>query len=336
VSESAAVTELAIRYLPLADLAPYPKNARTHSPEQVQQIAASIREFGFVNPVLIDEHNTLIAGHGRVLAAQSLGMDQAPAITLEGLTAAQKRALRIADNKLALNAGWSDELLRAELIDLKIEGFDLGLTGFSGLELADLLTPRTDGLTDPDEVPEAPAEPVSRTGDVWLLGRHRLMCGDATSADDVALALNGVQPHLMVTDPPYGVDYDPKWREEAAKKGLIGFAPSALGTVSNDKRIDWSDAWMLSPSDVAYIWHAGRHASVVQASLEAASYEIRCQLIWAKSRAVITIGNMNLVGMLFARVAQVIGWEVSPRQRCGRSPTLRTRAATAHKSQSSA
>lgn len=195
--------DLAIRYLALTDLTPYPKNARTHSPEQVQQIAASIAEFGFVNPVLIDEHNTIIAGHGRAQAAQSLGMAQVPAITLEGLTAAQKRALRIADNKLALNAGWSDELLKAELIDLKIDGFDLGLTGFSELELSDLLTPRTDGLTDPDEVPEAPPDPVSRQGDVWCMGRHRLMCGDSTNPMDVSVLSCGKLADLCFTSPPY-------------------------------------------------------------------------------------------------------------------------------------
>ena len=285
--------DLAIRYLPLTDLAPYPKNARTHSPEQVQQIAASIREFGFVNPVLIDEHNTLIAGHGRVLAAQSLGLPQAPAITLEGLTAAQKRALRIADNKLALSAGWSDELLRAELIDLKIDGFDLGLTGFSGLELADLLTPRTDGLTDPDEVPEAPAEPVSQRGDVWLLGRHRLVCGDATNADDVALALNGVQPHLMVTDPPYGVDYDPDWRNQEPS---IGWSRSiSIGTVVNDKQSDWSPAWSLFPGDVVYAWHpAGAMQVNHYNALVAAGFEVRMQIIWAKSHFPVGRGNYHV------------------------------------------
>lgn len=133
------MAELAVSYIPLAELAPYPKNARTHSPEQIAQIAASMGEYGWTNPILVDERNSIIAGHGRALAASSLGMQQVPVIRLQGLTAAQKRGLRIADNKLALNASWSDELLRAELLDLQGEGFDLSLSGFSGLELADLL-----------------------------------------------------------------------------------------------------------------------------------------------------------------------------------------------------
>lgn len=195
--------ELAISYLPLSDLAPYPKNARTHSPEQIEQVAASIREFGFTNPLLIDEQNVIIAGHCRASAASSLGMAEVPTIRLEGLTAAQKRAYRLADNRIALSGGWSDELLRSELFDLQFDGFDLGLTGFSELELAGLLTPRTEGLTDPDEVPDAPPDPVSRQGDVWCLGRHRLMCGDSTSAEDVAELSCGALADLCFTSPPY-------------------------------------------------------------------------------------------------------------------------------------
>ncbi|HEY4152158.1 MAG TPA: DNA methyltransferase [Pseudolysinimonas sp.] len=276
--------DLAICYLPIADLAPYPKNARTHSPEQIAQIAASIREYGFANPILTDDHNSVIAGHGRLLAAASLGMEQVPTIALHGLTAAQKRALRIADNKLALNAGWSDELLRAELIDLQFDGFDLGLTGFSGLELTELLTPRTDGLTDPDEVPEAPAESVSRTGDVWLLGRHRLACGDATSEADVALALGGVRPHLMVTDPPYGVSYDAEWRNEYQK--AIGQQPTykrSIGKVGNDDQADWSEAWSLFAGDVAYVWHGERQLVSMARQMEAVGLETRNLIVWAKA-----------------------------------------------------
>jgi DNA modification methylase len=285
--------KLSVSYLAIAAIQPAARNPRTHSPAQIAQIARSITAFGWTNPILIDEHARIIAGHGRLAAAQQLGFSEVPTITLAGLSDAQVRALVIADNQLALNAGWDAELLQMELGELGADGFDLSLIGFSDDELAGILADRTDGLTDPDDVPDAPAEPVSKLGDVWLLGRHRLVCGDATSEVDVSLCLSGVRPHLMVTDPPYGVEYDANWREEAAKKGLIGFSPSALGKVTNDARIDWAEAWSLSPAEVAYVWHADRHASAVQASLESVGFEIRCQLIWAKSSFAISRGHYN-------------------------------------------
>jgi ParB-like nuclease domain len=170
---------------PLTKLIPYARNARTHSDEQVAQIAASIREWGWTVPVLVDEQGTLIAGHGRVLAAQQLGITDVPTMVARGWTPAQIQAYRLTDNQLALNAGWDRELLGIELGELKLGGFDLALTGFGELELGDLLADRTQGLTDPDDAPEAPEHPVSRTGDLWLLGRHRLLCGDSTVATDV-------------------------------------------------------------------------------------------------------------------------------------------------------
>jgi ParB-like chromosome segregation protein Spo0J len=157
---------------PIDRLIPYARNARTHSAEQVSQIAASIREFGFTVPVLVDEHGTLIAGHGRLLGAQQLGISDVPTMVARGWTQAQIQAYRLTDNQLALNAGWDRELLGLELGELKLGGFDLALTGFGELELGDLLADRTQGLIDPDDVPEAPEHPVSRTGDLWLLGQH--------------------------------------------------------------------------------------------------------------------------------------------------------------------
>ena len=239
----------------VANITPYSRNARAHSTSQISQIIASIREFGFTNPVLLDEHNVLIAGHGRLAAAQQLGMAELPAIVLAGLTDTQKQALRLADNKLALNATWDDDLLRSELMDLRDGGFDLSLTGFGEDELLGLFADANACLTDPDDVPEPPTEPVSALGDVWLLGRHRLVCGDATSEVDVSLALAGVRPHLMVTDPPYGVDYDPDWRNRADRANGKPYGASAIGTVINDKRADWRDAWALFPGDVVYAWH---------------------------------------------------------------------------------
>jgi hypothetical protein len=169
----------------------------------VAQIAASIREFGWTNPVLVDGENGIIAGHGRLLAARKLGMSTVPVIELSGLSEAQKRAYIIADNKMALNAGWDNELLGLELGDLASLGFDLSLTGFDDLEIATLTSLGTAGLTDPDDIPETPEQPTTLLGDVWLLGKHRLICGDSTNPADVERVLHGVKPHLLVSDPPY-------------------------------------------------------------------------------------------------------------------------------------
>lgn len=286
-----APAQLAVEYLAVSSLIPYARNARTHSEAQVAQIAASIREFGFTNPVLIDEKSSIIAGHGRVMAARVLEMEQVPTIALRGLTTAQKRAYILADNKLALNAGWDLEMLKVELDDLLGEGFDLDLTGFSGAEM-DMLWPGSgEGLTDPDEVPAAPVIPVTVLGDVWVLGRHRLVCGDCTDPLVVAKALNGVAPHLMVTDPPYGVEYDASWRNDAVqagngKRGAPG--GRAVGKVMNDDRADWSEAYKLFPGEVIYIWHAGVMAHLVAESIIASGYEIRSQIIWAKSNFAIS------------------------------------------------
>jgi ParB-like chromosome segregation protein Spo0J len=197
-----------IEHRPVADLVPYANNARTHSEAQVAQIAASIREFGFNNPVLVDGANGIIAGHGRVMAARKLGLAEVPVIELAHLSETQKRAYILADNRLAEMAGWDKELLSLELTDLGDLGVDIGDLGFDGAELDALLG---HGQADPreEETPELPADPVSRRGDLWILGSHRLLCGDATFPSDVSCLLGDVRPHLMVTDPPYGVDYDP-------------------------------------------------------------------------------------------------------------------------------
>ena len=172
---------------PVAGLVPYARNARQHTDAQVAQIAASIREWGWTNPVLLDESQGIIAGHGRVLAAHMLGIADIPVMVASGWSEAQRRAYVLADNKLALNADWDEALLRVELADLQAMGFGVELTGFTGDELAELLAERGDGLTDPDDAPDPPAEPVSRLGDVWLLGRHRLVCGDSTTVERVPL-----------------------------------------------------------------------------------------------------------------------------------------------------
>jgi DNA modification methylase len=280
---------LQVDYRPVAALIPFAKNARTHSERQVAEIAASIREFGWTNPILVDGENGIIAGHGRLLAARKLGMQDVPVIELSGLSEAQKRALIIADNKLALNAGWDEELLALEIGDLQSLGFDLSLTGFGEEEIASLLARGTSGLTDPDDVPEPPKIPVSRPGDLWILGGHRLLCGDSTNSDDVERVLNGIKPHLCVSDPPYGVNYDPAWRERLGvpTEGL------AKGTVLNDDRCDWREAWALFPGDVIYIWHAALNSAVFVAGLEAAGFVIRSQIIWDKTRLIIGRGDYH-------------------------------------------
>jgi len=286
--KSAAVVDRPVVMRPVDALVPYARNARTHSDAQVAQIAASIREFGWTNPVLIDEDGGIIAGHGRVLAARVLGQGEVPCITLNGLTKTQRRAYVLADNRLALNAGWDDEMLSLELADLKAEGFDLALTGFDGADIAGLLD-ATDGLTDEDDVPEVPTKPVTVPGDVWLLGRHRIVCGDSTTVESVDLALAGAKPHLMVTDPPYGVEYDPAWRDGA---GLNG-PNAAKGKVLNDDRADWREAWALFPGEVAYVWHAPTFTHTVAESLTACDYEMRALVAWAKDRPAIGRGHYH-------------------------------------------
>ena len=195
-----------IEQVKLDALIPYARNSRTHSEAQVAQIAASIKEFGFTNPVLIDETGSIIAGHGRVMAARKLAIADIPSIRLTHLTEAQKKAYVIADNKLALNAGWDDEMLAVELTDLKDMDFNLDLTGFSAEEIDTLLTPTIiEGLTDEDAVPELPPEPVTKLGDVWLLGKHRVMCGDSTSIDAVEKLMDGQKADLCFTSPPYAL-----------------------------------------------------------------------------------------------------------------------------------
>jgi len=277
----------------VADLVPYARNSRAHSDEQVAQIASSIREWGWTVPVLVDEAGGIIAGHGRILAAQKLGIAEVPCMVAAGWTEAQKRAYVIADNKLALNAGWDTDMLKVELDGLSDLDFDLSLTGFNDDELSVLLADKTEGLTDPDSTPELQEQAITVKGDTWLLGKHRLRCGDSTSADDVAALLSGVQPHLMVTDPPYGVNYDPDWRNRADRANGKPYGAVAVGRVQNDNNADWREAWALFPGDVAYVWHADVHSPTVAESLAECGFEMRALICWAKDRLVIGRGHYH-------------------------------------------
>ena len=272
---------------PLERVVPFARNARTHGSKQVEQIAASMREWGWTNPILVDEAGTIIAGHGRVEAARKLGLSEAPVMVARGWSAAKTRAYVIADNKLALNAGWDDELLAAEISDLRDLAFDIDLIGFDAAELTSLLG-GPDAMTGEDDVPDVPEDPISRSGDLWLLGPHRLLCGDSTSAADVARLLGQVRPHLMVTDPPYGVEYDPSWRNDAGTSQT-----RRTGKVLNDDRADWRAAWALFPGDVAYVWHGALHAGTVADSLLASGFDIRSQIIWTKERLVLSRGHYH-------------------------------------------
>lgn len=284
------VSDLEIEYRNPADLVAYERNARKHSPEQVRQIRRSMDEYGVYNPILLkDDGVTIGAGHGRREAALlKPALERVPTITLYGLTEEQWRAMIIADNKIALGSTWDDQLLKLELGELQAGGFDLSLTGFSSLELRGIFATQ-EGRTDPDEVPEPPATPVSQLGDLWCLGEHWLACGDCTDKAVVEAVLGGAKPHLMVTDPPYGVEYDPGWRSKALKDG----AKRAEGQVSNDHRADWREAWALFPGEVVYVWHADKGAAVVEASLHVCGFETRNQIIWNKSRQVLGRGHYH-------------------------------------------
>ena len=270
----------------VSELIPYARNSRTHSDEQVAQIAASIREWGWTTPVLCDDKGSIIAGHGRVMAARKLGLSEVPVMTATGWSEAQKRAYILADNQLALNAGWDMDLLKVEIQELAGDDFDLDLIGFDDKTLAGLLNDPTEGLTDADETPEPPADPVTVLGDVWILGKHRIICGDSTDALVSEKVLNGVKPHLMVTDPPYGVEYDAT-KARSTSKG------SAKGKVLNDDKASWYDAYVLFPGNIAYVWHSDKNSGVFFDDLKKAGFEIRNQIIWAKSSIVFSRGDYH-------------------------------------------
>lgn len=277
----------------IKELIPYARNSRTHSDAQVASIAASIQEFGFTNPVLIGDDNVLIAGHGRLLAAQKLKINTVPCVIISGLTENQRKALVLADNRLALDAGWDNEMLKLELEELQEADYALELTGFSEEEIAKLLNPEeVTGLTEPDETPELQEVVVTQLGDIWCLGNHRLRCGSSTVATDVESLLDGVSPHLMVTDPPYGVEYDPTWRDNAG--GTFGDGKTKMrGKVDNDHTADWSEAYALFPGHIAYVWHSALHASEVAKNLTDLDFKLRAQIIWVKPHFIMSRGDYH-------------------------------------------
>lgn len=273
-----------VEILPIGDLVPYAKNSRTHSEAQIGQIVASIREFGFTNPVLIADDATIIAGHGRVLAAEAMGLSAVPCLRLSYLSEAQRRAYVIADNKLALNAGWDDELLRLELGALREGGFDIGLVGFSSGELDALFLGDDvdeDGLTGDDDVPDVGAVPVSCSGDVWVLGDHRVMCGDSTSVSSVEELCGGEPIDCCWTDPPYNVNYE-----------------GSAGKIENDNLSDGAfreflrDAFVsafavLRAGGPIYVAHADTEGENFRGAFREAGFKLSGCLIWVKNSLVL-------------------------------------------------
>jgi site-specific DNA-methyltransferase (adenine-specific) len=273
-----------VEQISIETLIPYVNNARTHSDAQVAQIAASIKEFGFNNPVLIADDNSIIAGHGRVMAARKLGKDTVPAVRLSHLTEMQRKAYILADNKLALNADWDNSLLAIELADLKDLGFDTDLTGFSADEIAALMPVKlTEGLTDEDEVPEAPVDPVTKLGDVWLLGKHRLMCGDSTSVSDLQKLTDGQLVDMWLTDPPYNVAYEGGTKEKLTIKN-DEMGDDQFRQFLRDSYV--SADTVMKPGAVFYIWHADLEGYNFRGAAKDAGWTVRQCLIWKKSSLV--------------------------------------------------
>lgn len=281
-------------------LIPYARNARTHSREQIQQICGSIKEFGFMNPVIVSEDGGIVCGHGRVMAAQRLGLTKVPCIVESHLTEAQKRAYILADNRIALNAGWDSELMQIELGELKEQDFDLDMLGFSDNEVeyfmkggafAQLDGDTSGGLEEEDgekeiEVDEE-GETISKAGDVWLLGEHRLICGDSTDKDVVEKLFAGATPNLMVTDPPYGTHYDPKTRKNRLH------SKGREREVLNDDRASWKESYALFPGKVAYVWHSNLHSDVVFHDLRENGFELNSMIIWNKSNFAIGFSDYH-------------------------------------------
>jgi site-specific DNA-methyltransferase (adenine-specific) len=262
-------------------LIPYARNSRTHSDGQVAQIAASIKEFGWTNPILVDGENGIIAGHGRLMAARKLGYKEVPVIELKDMTDTQKRAYVIADNQLALNAGWDFSLLSLEVADLKENDFDLDLLGFDPKELEKLLEPEeVEGLTDEDEVPEVPVEPKTKLGDIYQLSNHRLMCGDSCSVTDMEKLCDGQMVDMWLTDPPYNVAYEGKTKD-ALKIQNDSMGDDQFRQFLRDAYVT-ADTVMKSGA-VFYIWHADSEGYNFRGAAQDAGWKVRQCLIWKKS-----------------------------------------------------
>ena len=288
----------AIELWPLDRLRPYAANAKMHGEDQVAKIAASMAEFGWTVPVLVSGDGEVIAGHGRIMAAAQLGLTEVPVIILDHMSEAQRRAYRIADNKLTELGAWDEALLSKELQDLLGEDYDLSLIGFDDGELDRLLSLSPDGEsgsengTEPVVIPEPPRNPVSRAGDLWLLGDHRLLCGDSTKVEDVRRLMNGERAVLFATDPPYLVDYDgsnhPTRNKDWSQSYGVTWDDSSQGAELYDGFIAAAVAEAITEDAAWYCWHASRRQAMLEASWERAGAFVHQQIIWVKDRGVLT------------------------------------------------
>lgn len=285
------MTSLNVENWPIERILPFADNVHVHTDEQIRSITQSILQFGFVNPILVDHKGECIAGHGRLQAMRMLDRKEVPVIVLGHLSEQQANAYRIADNRIPLLATWDETLYRKQLEEFMSSGFPMESMGWGAEALDEFLSIGKKGLTNPDEVPEPPQHPSVRPGELWKLGEHRLLIGDCTNPESVRALFGSAKCNLMVTDPPYGVDYDPRWRLETGINKP--HQKRAEGRVTNDDRADWREAWALFDGDVAYVWHGGLHAATVAAGLEAADFTIRSQIIWAKTSLVIGRGNYH-------------------------------------------
>lgn len=267
---------------PLARLIPHARNARTHSEAQVAQIAGSIAEFGFVNPVLVGDDGVIVAGHGRVMAARKLGLTEAPVIVLAHLTPTQRRALMIADNQIASQAGWNDEMLAAELAALKDEDFDLDLLGFDDADLDRLLAGVIEEGEDPDEAPELPTDPISRPGDIWICGEHRVLCGDATVLSDVEALLGGELADMTFCDPPYNVNYANSAKDKMRGKNRA-ILNDALGDSFGAFLYDASVNILTVTKGAVYICMSSSELDTLQKAFREAGGKWSTFVIWAKN-----------------------------------------------------
>jgi len=274
-----------INMLATKDLIPYARNTRTHSDEQVNQIVSSIKEFGFTNPVLVDQDNMIIAGHGRVMAANKLKLGKVPTICLKHLTEAQKKAYIIADNRLALNAGWDEDMLKVELEELNDLEFDISLLGFEDKEIESLLSEPTEGLTDEDAVPDLPEEPTTKLGDLWILGEHRLLCGDSTSIDAVDKLMDGNKADMVFTDPPYNVDYSGRGKNNLGKIKNDSMSDDGFTQFCRDTFTSYNIS--MKPLASIYVCHPDSASSpkIAFETTFAESFKKSSTIIWVKQSA---------------------------------------------------
>jgi DNA modification methylase len=283
-------------YLPLDRFVPYEQNARTHPPQQITLLGGLLTEYGPDQPIVIDEAGIILKGHGRLLAALEAGLTHFTFVQRRGLTDAEKQAMRLADNQVALLSGWDNALIQGEIGSLKLAGYDILQLGFPEAQLRGWgIQIGTDTAQDPEAAPEPPKRPVVRPGDLWVLGGHRILCGDATSRDDVAKLLGAKRPRLMVTDPPYGDDYDPSWRATTrrADGNVLSTGRVSMGAVRNDSRASWLDAWQLFQGDIAYVWHGERQCVGLIAELESTGLLQRNLIVWGKPALVIGRGHYH-------------------------------------------